>query len=86
MPHLAAFPKGFLDDLRRIEQDPAIGYADALQHGVIGRGLNDYDRIFSLLRRAGFGGWISIEDGIYGMQELHESAAFPRAKIAQHFP
>ena len=77
---------GTLDDLRRTEQDPATGYAAVLQHGVIGRGLNDYDRIFSLLRRAGFDGWISIEDGIHGMHELHESAAFLRTKIAQHFP
>lgn len=76
---------GTVDDLRRIELDPAAGYATVLQHGVIGRGLNDYDRIFSLLTRAGFDGWISIEDGIHGMDELHESAAFLREKIARHF-
>jgi len=76
---------GALEDLRRIEQDPAAGYATVLQHGVIGRGLNDYDRIFSILRGAGFDGWISIEDGVHGMHELHESAAFLREKIAQHF-
>src|SRR3954464_10763501 len=36
---------------------------DTVQHGVIGEGLNDYDRIFSALAGAGFTGWVSIEDG-----------------------
>ncbi len=41
----------------------SLGYASVLAHGVIGRGLNDYDRIFSTLAAGGFNGWISIEDG-----------------------
>jgi sugar phosphate isomerase/epimerase len=28
------------------------------QHGVIGQGLNDYDRIFSILHGVNFRGWI----------------------------
>ena len=34
----------------------------ALQHGEVGRGLNDYDSIFRLLAECGFGGWISNAD------------------------
>ena len=70
---------GTLDDLRT--QDGTIGYSKNLRHGVIGQGLNDYDRIFSTLREAGFDGWISIEDGENGMDELKESVSFLRAKI-----
>lgn len=70
-------------DLRR--QDGSLGYAKNLKHGVIGKGLNDYDAIFSTLREAGFDGWISIEDGENGMEELRESVRFLRAKIARHF-
>ena len=74
---------GTLDDLRR-EQD-VTGYAARLSHGVIGRGLNDYDRIFSVLSSAGFDSWISIEDGVNGMDELRESVLFLRARIHRHF-
>jgi len=61
-----------------------------LQHGVIGEGANDFDRIFSLLAGAGFDGWISIEDGEgptigIGMDNLRRSASFLRAAIARHF-
>jgi sugar phosphate isomerase/epimerase len=62
-----------------------------LVHGVIGEGDNDYDRIFATLARAGFAGWISIEDGEgptvpAGMDNLRRSAAFLREAIARHFP
>src|SRR5262245_13321856 len=61
-----------------------------LRHGVIGRGLNDYDRIFGTLARAGWDGWVSIEDGDgatveEGLANLRESAAFLRGKLARHF-
>jgi sugar phosphate isomerase/epimerase len=74
---------GTIEDLR--SQDGAVGYAKNLKHGVVGRGLNDYDAIFSTLRASGFDGWISIEDGENGMDELRESVAFLRRKMAQHF-
>jgi sugar phosphate isomerase/epimerase len=74
---------GTLEDLRREEN--AVGYASRLRHGVIGQGLNDYDAIFSTLAASGFDGWISIEDGENGMDELHASAAFLRQKIAQYW-
>jgi sugar phosphate isomerase/epimerase len=77
--------EGTLDDLRR-EEGGATGYAKRLRHGTIGRGLNDYDAIFTELRSVGFDGWISIEDGVDGMEQLAESVRFVRTKIAQHWP
>lgn len=67
---------GTLDDLRLA--DGTIGYSDKLKHGVIGQGLNDYDRIFGTLVDAGYDGWISIEDGVNGLDELRASAKFLR--------
>ena len=74
---------GTIEDLK--SQDGSMGYAKNLKHGVIGKGLNDYDAIFSTLKAEGFDGWISIEDGENGMDELRESVQFLRGKIAQHF-
>ena len=76
---------GNIEDLRRMEMDPVNGYARSIQHGVIGRGLNDYDAIFSILKEAGFDGWVSIEDGMNGMEELHQSAEFLRDKLSLYF-
>lgn len=61
-------PGSTLDDL--FLQDGTLGYPDKLIHGVTGQGLNDYDAIFSRLAKAGFAGWISIEDGMNGMEEM----------------
>ena len=47
---------GTLEDLR-MEED-SVGYASRLSHGVIGQGLNDYDRIFSIMNSVGFSSWI----------------------------
>jgi sugar phosphate isomerase/epimerase len=74
---------GTLEDLRA--QDGSLGYAKNLKHGVIGKGLNDYDRIFSILKEAGFNGWVSIEDGVNGLDELHQSVAFLRQKLKEYF-
>ena len=78
--HLASGTRGDLT-----QQDGSLGYAKNLKHGVVGKGLNNYDSIFSTLKGAGFDGWISIEDGENGMDELRESVSFLRAKIADHF-
>lgn len=67
-------PGATLDSLR--QADGTIGYSPDLLHGVIGRGLNDYDEIFRILTRAGYDGWISIEDGVNGMDELRQSVGF----------
>lgn len=77
--------EGTLEDLWR-EESGAVGYAKRLRHGEIGQGLNDYDAIFTELRRVGFDGWISIEDGVDGMEQLERSVAFLRRKIAAHWP
>jgi sugar phosphate isomerase/epimerase len=76
---------GSLVDLRKLECDPLYGYARMIRHGVIGQGLNDYDAIFGVLKEAGFDGWISIEDGMNGMEELQQSAEFLRGKIQRYF-
>ena len=76
--------EGTLEDLRR--EEDSIGYANRLRHGVIGCGLIDYDSIFAELSGVAFDGWISIEDGVDGIDQLHESVRFLRQKIGQHWP
>jgi sugar phosphate isomerase/epimerase len=76
--------EGTLADLQR-EEGGAEGYAKRLRHGTIGRGLNDYDAIFRELRSVGFDSWISIEDGVDGMDQLVESVRFVRRKMRQHW-
>ena len=73
-----------LDSLR--QSDGTIGYSPDLRHGVTGKGLNDYDAIFRILADHHYRGWISIEDGMNGMDEMAESLAFLRRMIARHFP
>lgn len=74
---------GTIKDLRK--EEDSVGYASRLSHGVIGQGMNDYDQIFSVLRSVGFDSWISIEDGLDGMDQLRESVRFLREKIDSHF-
>jgi sugar phosphate isomerase/epimerase len=76
---------GTIEDLRKAEGGSA-GYVSFFKHGVIGKGLNDYDAIFSTLKNVGFDGWISIEDGVDGMEQMHESADFLREKIKKYWP
>ncbi|HCS54876.1 sugar phosphate isomerase/epimerase family protein [Rubinisphaera sp.] len=75
---------GTIDDLRN-EEEGSVGYAKRLSHGEIGKGLNDYDAIFSELKSKGFDSWISIEDGVDGIEQLRRSADFLRKKIAEHW-
>ena len=75
---------GTLEDLRR-EEEAASGYAKRLRHGEVGKGLNDYDAIFARLKKAGFDGWISIEDGVEGMEQLSRSVEFVQKKIKQYW-
>jgi sugar phosphate isomerase/epimerase len=76
---------GTIEDLRRAEGGTA-GYVSFFKHGVIGKGLNDYDAIFKTLKDVGFDSWISIEDGVDGMEQMHESADFLREKIKKYWP
>lgn len=76
-------PGATLDDLQKAEG--SAGYAAILHHGVTGKGLNDYPAIFSILRQVNYGGWISIEDGMNGMDEMAQSLAFLRKSVAQYW-
>lgn len=76
--------EGTIEDLRK-EEGGATGYAKRLSHGEIGKGLNDYDAIFTELRSKGFNGWISIEDGVDGMEQLERSVLFLRKKMKQYW-
>jgi len=76
--------EGTLEDLRKEEEGTA-GYAKRLRHGEIGKGLNDYDAIFTELKRVGFDGWISIEDGVDGMDQLRRSVGFLRKKMGEYW-
>jgi sugar phosphate isomerase/epimerase len=73
-----------LDDLR--QADGTLGYSPDLRHGVTGKGLNDYHAIFRTLAAHGYDGWVSIEDGMNGMDEMAESLAFLRRMGALYFP
>ena len=73
-----------LDALR--QSDGTLGYSPDLRHGVTGKGLNDYHAIFRTLAAHGYQGWVSIEDGMNGLDEMAESLAFLRAMGAAYFP
>jgi len=75
---------GTIEDLRKAEGGSA-GYVSFFKHGVIGKGLNDYDAIFKTLKDVGFDSWISIEDGVDGMEQMHQSADFLREKIKKYW-
>jgi sugar phosphate isomerase/epimerase len=79
--HLAA--GSTIEELR--ESDGTIGYSDKLRHGEIGRGLIDYDAVFRILAGARFAGWISVEDGVNGLDELKRSVTFLQNKRGQYY-
>ena len=72
-----------IDELR--DSDGTIGYSDKLRHGETGQGLIDYDAIFRILAGAQFSGWISVEDGMNGLEELQRSIAFLKQKRSQYY-
>jgi sugar phosphate isomerase/epimerase len=76
--------EGTLEDLRK--EEDSVGYAKRLRHGTIGKGMINYDAVFGTLADVGFNGWISIEDGVDGMDQLKESIAFLRSKMQQYWP
>jgi sugar phosphate isomerase/epimerase len=76
-------PGATLDDLR--QADGTLGYSDKLRHGETGKGLNDYDTIFRILAGVGYAGWISVEDGVNGLDELRRSVEFLKRKRAQYY-
>ena len=73
--------------LERLRQnDGTLGYSPDLRHGITGKGLNDYHAIFRILAEHKYQGWVSIEDGMNGMEEMAESLAFLRRMSATYFP
>ena len=80
--HLA--PGASIEDLRGA--DGAVGYSAKLVHGEVGKGLNDYDQIFSILSRIGYRGWISVEDGDTGLDELRRSVEYLDRMREKHYP
>jgi sugar phosphate isomerase/epimerase len=68
------------------QTDGTLGYSPNLRHGVTGKGLNDYDAIFRILADHNYRGWVSIEDGMNGMDEMAESLAFLRRMSVKYFP
>ena len=64
--------EGTIEDLRK--EEDSVGYAK--RHAEIGKGLNDYDAIFTELKSVGFNGWLSIEDGVNGTEELTAARSF----------
>ena len=65
--------------------DGSTGYAAVLRHGETGQGMNDYDAIFRLLAGVDFNGWISLEDGMDGLDQMRRSVQFLKQKRAQYF-
>jgi sugar phosphate isomerase/epimerase len=76
-------PGASLEDLRL--HDGTIGYSDQMKHGETGQGSNDYDAIFRILRSVDFTGWISVEDGMDGLDELRRSVEFLRKKRGEYY-
>jgi sugar phosphate isomerase/epimerase len=61
------------------------GYPKNLLHGVVGKGLNNFPVIFEKLSSIGYDGWVSIEDGINGMEEMKESVDFLKKMREEYF-
>jgi sugar phosphate isomerase/epimerase len=76
-------PGATLADMK--QADGTLGYPAKLKHGVTGKGMNDYDQIFSILSRAGYDRWVSIEDGMNGMDEMKQSIDFLKRMREKYF-
>ncbi|MCY4526412.1 MAG: sugar phosphate isomerase/epimerase [Anaerolineaceae bacterium] len=72
-----------LEDLR--QSDGTLGYSPNLRHGVTGKGMNDYPAILRILADHDYRGWISIEDGVNGLDEMQESLRFLQNMCERYF-
>lgn len=75
-------PGASLDDLR--QADGTLGYSPKLRHGEIGKGINDYPRIFAILREIAYDGWITVEDGDT-MDSMRNSILFLKRMRQRYF-
>jgi len=75
-------PGASLDALR--QADGTLGYSPKLRHGEIGKGLNDYPAIFTILRDIRYQGWITVEDGDT-MESMRNSIRFLKSMRARYF-
>ena len=66
--------------------DRSLAADGSLQHGVTGKGINDYASIFRILADHNYRGWVSIEDGMNGMDEMRESLEFLHSMNREYFP
>jgi len=66
--------------------DRSLAPDGTLQHGITGNGINDYHAIFGILAEHGYRGWVSIEDGMNGMDEMRQSLDFLHRMNRQYFP
>lgn len=76
-------PGTTIDEIR--SADGTVGYPDKLRHGETGKGMNDYDAIFRILAGVQFDGWISVEDGMNGLDELRRSVTFLKEMRAKYY-
>ena len=67
------------------QSDGTLGYSPNLRHGVTGQGMNDYPAILQVLADHDYSGWISIEDGVNGLDEMQQSLLFLRVMCARYF-
>ena len=67
------------------QSDGTLGYSPNLRHGVTGQGMNDYPAILQILADHDYRGWISIEDGVNGLDEMQQSLLFLREMCARFF-
>jgi sugar phosphate isomerase/epimerase len=75
-------PGASLDELR--QADGTLGYSPRLRHGEIGKGLNDYDAIFTILREIRYAGWITVENGDT-MESMGNSIRFLKRMRGRYF-
>jgi len=83
-PRISVFPKCFFDELCRGEMDYLEWLAEV---GTLGaEGVEHYDGFFARLAEVEFDGWISVEDGMNGLDELRRSVQFLQEMREKYFP
>ena len=76
-------PGHSLEELAQSSGD--LGYSPILKHGEVGKGLNNYERIFSILTEINYQGWISVEDGEEGMEQMKRSVEYLKKMRSEYW-